>query len=253
MIRAEDLLAQDKNLAVELISQTPNPQQSIYLALHQCYSEEPVMWEQQSRPIPSEEECGEIIIRSLLSGERGHWGPMENTSIMVNVVGFPHTTMQQLRTHRTGVTFDVQSGRYTGERIIGVARGVRRVEDVFYIRPCGEYIDRSGKKFVFTPMLRNMYIDKFQEDSRRYAALVEDNCPYEMARDLEICYSVRQHFTFSVNPRSLCHILDLRAKKDAELEIQALCILLMEKFAQFSPAIASWYKENRWGKAKLSP
>jgi thymidylate synthase (FAD) len=49
------------------------------------------------------------------------------------------------------------------------------------------------------------------------------------------------------------HFLDLRAKLDAQLEIQALCELLMVEFQKWTPEIAGWYKVNRWGKARLSP
>jgi thymidylate synthase (FAD) len=49
------------------------------------------------------------------------------------------------------------------------------------------------------------------------------------------------------------HLLDLRWKKDAQLEAQKFCELLYVHFEQWSPAVAQWYKENRAKKAKLSP
>jgi thymidylate synthase (FAD) len=55
------------------------------------------------------------------------------------------------------------------------------------------------------------------------------------------------------NVRSLMHFLDLRAKLDAQLEIQALCELMMVEFEKWTPAIAAYYKEKRWGKARLAP
>ena len=53
--------------------------------------------------------------------------------------------------------------------------------------------------------------------------------------------------------RSLMHLLDLRWKKDAQLEAQKFCELLYLQFEQWSPSVAHWYKENRAKKAKLSP
>lgn len=91
---------------VEVIAQTSNPQQTIYAAMHQDYSEA-FVWDERDR-WPSEEKCGEIVITNLLKGGRGHYGPLEHPQIVLNCGWFPHSTMQQIRTHRVGVSFDVQ-------------------------------------------------------------------------------------------------------------------------------------------------
>lgn len=91
---------------VEVISQTANPQQVIYAAMHQDYAEGFVAHERERWP--SEERCGELIINNLLKGGRGHYGPLEHPQIVLNIGWFPHSTMQQIRTHRVGVSFDVQ-------------------------------------------------------------------------------------------------------------------------------------------------
>ena len=41
------------------------------------------------------------------------------------------------------------SGRYTGQRILDVADGKRQLEEVFYLRPVGNYTDREGKKYYY--------------------------------------------------------------------------------------------------------
>ena len=91
---------------VEVISQHPNPQQTIYAAMHQDYAEA-FVWDQRNE-WPSEEKAGELIIRNLLKGGRGHFGPLEHPQIVLNCGFFPHSTMQQIRTHRVGLSFDVQ-------------------------------------------------------------------------------------------------------------------------------------------------
>lgn len=91
---------------VEVISQTPNPQQTIYAAMHQDYAEGFVAHERDRWP--DEARCGEVIVTSLLKGGRGHYGPLEHPQIVLNVGWFPHSCMQQIRTHRVGVSFDVQ-------------------------------------------------------------------------------------------------------------------------------------------------
>ncbi|OCQ91966.1 thymidylate synthase, flavin-dependent [Nostoc sp. MBR 210] len=91
---------------VEVITKTPNPQQVIYAAMHQDYTDAFVVDERDSWP--SESQCGEVIVKRLLAGERGHYGPLEHPQIVFNCGYFPHSVMQQARTHRVGVSFDVQ-------------------------------------------------------------------------------------------------------------------------------------------------
>ncbi|NJL36623.1 MAG: thymidylate synthase (FAD), intein-containing [Leptolyngbyaceae cyanobacterium RM2_2_4] len=91
---------------VAVISQTPNPQQVIYAAMHQDYAEGFVCDERDRWP--DEEKAGEIIVKQLLAGNRGHYGPLEHPQIVLNCGWFPHSTMQQIRTHRVGISFDVQ-------------------------------------------------------------------------------------------------------------------------------------------------
>ncbi|GAB4347728.1 MAG: FAD-dependent thymidylate synthase [Cyanophyceae cyanobacterium] len=235
---------------VEVLSATPNPQQVIWAAMHQDYSEG-FVYDDRDR-FPDERKAGELMIKHLLKGDRGHYGPIEHPQIVFNVGYFPHSTMQQLRTHRTGISFDVQSGRYTGERIIAVAQGKLDVEAVFYLRPVGDYGNRQGKKYFYSPEQRQEDLDWCLAACKRYHKRIEEGLSEEHARGL-IPFDVRQHFVMSCNARSLMHILDLRAKADAQLEIQKLCDLLMVHFRAWTPELAAWYEASRLGKARLSP
>ena len=134
----------DPRFKVEVISQTPNPQQIIYMGMHQDYAEGFVYDERAE--IPEEAKAGELIVKYLLQGNRGHYGPFEHPQFVLNFGYFPHSVMQQVRTHRN-VSFDVQSFRYTGQRILEVLEGKEDLEDVFYLRPVGSYSDRQGKKY----------------------------------------------------------------------------------------------------------
>lgn len=97
----------------------------------------------QEYKIPSEEACSDIIVKRLLAGNRGHFGCFEHAQIVLNVGFFPHSVMQQLRTYRIP-SFDVQSFRYNSDSILDVESGKASVEDAFYLRPVGFYIDREG-------------------------------------------------------------------------------------------------------------
>lgn len=240
----------DPLFRVEVISQTPNPQQVIYAAMHQDYSEEFVFDSRDSWP--NESRCGEIIVKRLLAGDRGHYGPFEHVGIVLNCGFFPHSVMQQIRTHRAGISMDCQSNRYTGKRIIEVFQGVRSLEEVFYLRPTGEYTDRQGKRYEYPPGYRDRDLDLCWSAAQRYSALIELGLSEEHARGI-IPFDVRQHWVISLNARSLMHLLDMRAKADAQLECQQLCDLILPHFRAWVPAIAEWYEKTRLGKARLSP
>lgn len=238
----------DQHFRVEVISQTPNPQQVIYAALHQDYSERFVFDE----PMPDESKAGAAVVSNLLNGGRGHYGPLEHPQIVLNVGWFPHSTMQQVRTHRVGVSFDCQSFRYSGQRIVDVAEGNRSVDEVFYFRPTGHYIDRKGHRYEYTQAMRDEDVRWCVKAAARYRERMESGFSEEHARGL-IPFDVRQHWVMSANVRSLMHLLDLRWKADAQLECQQLCELIWPHFAAWVPAIAEWYEDNRKGKARLAP
>lgn len=112
---------------VEVISQTANPQQTMYAAMHQDYAEGFVAHEREKWP--SEERCGDILVTNLLKGGRGHYGPLEHPQIVFNIGWFPHSTMQQIRTHRVGVSFDVQClAGDTEVTFVHASGGLRKVK-----------------------------------------------------------------------------------------------------------------------------
>ena len=243
----------DSRFRVEVLTRTLFAEKLIYQAMHQDYSEEYVWDEFDQKIMPTSEACGELVVKHLLKGDRGHYGPLEHPQITFAVGFFPHSTMQQIRTHRVGITFDVQSFRYTGKRISDVALGIRSVEDVFYIRPVGSYTNRQGKKYEYRQEHRDMDLSIASACATHYHNQV---CGLEIAEEHArslINFDVRQHFVMSVNVRSLMHLLDLRAKADAQLECQQLCELILPHFREWTPVIADWYEDNRWGKARLAP
>jgi thymidylate synthase (FAD) len=236
---------------VVTIAATPNPQQCVYAAMHQDYAEGFVASEQDQWP--DETKAGEVCVKHLLAGERGHYGPLEHPQITFNVGWFPHSVMQQARTHRVGVSFDVQSGRYTGKRICKAADGsLDDVEEVFYVRPVGKYSDRKGKKYEYTETMREADLIRCKIAASVYASKIQQGWSEEHARGL-IPFDVRQHFVVSFSLRALMHFLDMRAKLDAQEEIRKLCDLIMPEFEIWTPEIAAWYKKHRLQKAKLAP
>ena len=89
--------------------------------------------------------------------------------------------------------------------------------------------------------------------TERFKLALDRGYAEEHARDILPGYALRQHFVVSFNLRSLLHFTDLRAKKDAQLEIQQLCDLLWVHAKEWTPAVAEWYEKNRLHKARLAP
>jgi thymidylate synthase (FAD) len=243
----------DKHFRVVTLASTDEPQTLVWKAMHQDYSEGFVG---NCTYPPTEADAGTKVIKHLLAGGKGHFGPLEHPQITLAVGGFPHSVMQQARTHRVGVSFDVQSGRYTGKRVLDLfaseCPSYHELEEVFYIRPEGDYTDRQGKKYTFSEVDRQRYLDATLASAEAFNRFITHGHAEEHAREL-LPYSVRQNFVVSFNLRSLMHFLDLRAKLDAQLEIRQLCDLLMIEFTRWTPDIAVWYLENRWAKARLAP
>ncbi|MEC4986200.1 MAG: FAD-dependent thymidylate synthase, partial [Oscillatoria sp. PMC 1076.18] len=144
------------------------------------------------------------------------------------------------------------SFRYTGQRIIDVAEGIKDVEEVFYLRPVGKYTNRQGKRYFYSEAQRQEDVKWCLDACKRYQQRITEGLAEEHARGL-IPFDARQHFVLSCNLRSLLHLLDLRWKKDAQLEAQKFCELLFVHLEQWTPAVAQWYLDSRAKKAKLSP
>lgn len=247
-IKASDLLNLDKNLQVVFLQRYPIPEQVVYQAAKCDYSETPI----HSQTIPSPSKCGEWIVERLLSNDKGHWGPLEHPSITLSVSGYVHSVVMQARTHRVGVSFDVQSQRYTGKRVVKVANEELRPEDVFYVRPPGYYTNRYGKKYEWTEEDYNDELKWILEGCKRYASKYERGMCEEHIRDY-LTQAIRQNFVVSFNLRSILHILDLRAKLDAQLEIQAFCEQVTPILSEWAPNVWKYYEEKRFHRARLSP
>lgn len=238
----------DKLFRVAVLNAMSEPQRCTYAAMHQDYCEDFVA----DQELPEETKAGEIIVKKLLSGDKGHFGCLEHIQIIFNVGWFPHSVMQQARTHRVGVSFDVQSMRYTSQRIIDVQSGKRDIEQVFYLRPTGFYADRKGAKYEYSESDRKIDLARCYDAACHYAHQIRQGKAEEQARGM-IPFDFRQHFVVSFNIRSLMHFLDLRAKADAQQEIRWLCDLLWPHFVDWAPQVAEWYGEKRLHRARLSP
>jgi len=254
----------DPYFRVEVLSKTERPNLLSYLAMHQDYSEEAVYHEYDKLAELPENELGERLIRNCI--KYSHWGILEHPSITLNCSGFPHSVMVQARTHRVGVSFDVQSQRYTGKRIETLAhricnkakgdkldrRTLNEINRVFYHRPLGTYQDRQGNNYEYDEEKWTADMNISIRGCLDYLEKIEQGYAPEHARDF-LPQNIRQDFVVTFNARSLLHFCDLRLPKDAQLEIRTLAQMLFEHFKEWMSECAEFYEKNRYEKNKLSP
>jgi thymidylate synthase (FAD) len=227
----------DPYFRVEMIRCTQNPQQLIWYSMHQDHSSEYVTDEINKKgELMNEKKGGEKAVEKALKYH--HDGILEHPQISFNCGYFPHTVMVQGRTHRH-TTWDCQSMRYTSQHILDVASGKRNVEEVFYLRPAGFYRDRKGKKYSYSHLHREKDLEYCENACLYYSKKIEQGMSEEHCRDV-IPQNIRQHFFVSMNARALFHFINLRIKKDAQLEIQTLAEMMAIRAVEWMPEISEY-------------
>lgn len=233
---------------VSVVRATEKPQTAVYMGLHQCYSSEAVTEPKNL----SEEEAGEIAVKRLLEGGKGHFSPFESPSITFVLEGLNHGTLQQLLRSRIAVSPSVQSFRYTSQHIIEASEDKKDVESVIYLRPVGVYHDREAGEYDYTAALRAEDLSVARFMIKHVGRRLKQGMPPEQARG-QLPFDYRQHAIITFNARSLMAFFDRRSKKDAQAEIRILSDLMLEKFSLWMPKVAGYYLRHRWERAFLAP
>lgn len=237
--------AEPRGFRAVTLSATERPQRLIYLALHNDYSE-------SFSPDTdlAEDTCGQIVVKRLLDGNRGHYGCLEHPCLSL-MLRADHNTIMQLRTHRLA-TFDVQSMRYTGRRMEDLAGGELAIEDVFHVRPPGLYRDRQGDPYHWSETQATDAAIECLNSALRYTLMRRDGASEEHARAV-LATGYYQNAVVSANLRSWLHMLDIRLKADAQLEMRELMHLVSLEVQRWAPEVYAWWHANRRGKALLAP
>lgn len=243
-----------------------SPNRLIYAAMHQDYSSDYV-GEVDLRI--AEDDAGRTVVSRLLSGERGHYGPLEHPTMSVAAGYFPHSVMQQLRTHRIW-SFDVQSFRFTGMHLAELGQAVdalastypgpglmpasllseplqESLERAVYLRPPGLYPGLEGGQYHYSKANRDADLaDAMYLLWRYYQKTSLQKMAAEQARGV-VPFDVRQHFVFTGSLRSWLHLMAIRGKADAQLECRMLCALAEPLLAEWVPEIWSWFENHHKG------
>lgn len=244
---AKGLLELDRRLICKVVNSTIDPQYTCYIGMHQCYSEGLAIDDQDYSSKP-ESWYGNSLVKNCLSV--GHYSVLEHASITFNVGGFPHDVVSQITRHRH-LSFSVQSGRYTSKRFSEYSDNDLVIEDLVYIRPVGVYSDREAPLYNFTEEWRNQHLSRAMREVYEYGVDLERGMAPEHGRQL-LPYGVRQNFVVTGNLRAWFHFLQLRDKKDSQLEIQALAVLVGEHIKMWAPEVYEFW-ETKGVKLKLTP
>jgi len=241
-------LIQDPRFRVEIDYNTSSarPGPGIWYGQHTCVAEGFSL----DDPLPKDPE-GAILRHALKSEHSPHFSVLRYGYLALHCAGFPHSVMCQLTRHQDSAHL-VQSGRYTGQRFVNVARFEMAVEDAFYFRPLGIYQDRQGHRYEYTQSDLNADIEDCKRACVKYAHRLDMGWAEEHARD-QLPYNFRQNFAIAGDLQSVFHWLDQRSKADSQLETQSLAAMAMDRVIEFVPQIGQWYKDSRYGKARLAP
>ena len=236
--------ANNLKVTLDVCGSSPYPQKAIWKAQHICVAED-----FSKATLPDESKCGEIIVQHQL--KVAHYSVLEHAFVRLDCTNFNHDTVMQLRTHSASSML-VQSGRYTGKRFIAVANDDLLVEDVFWFKPIGEYVNREGKKYEITQNLIEERGHICYKACIDYEHELLTGVAEEDARNC-LPQNIKQAFCLAANLKDLFHVIDQRSLADAQVECQVWSYMVMQLLLDYCPEIASWYVNSRYTRARLAP
>lgn len=185
---------------------------------------------------------------------RGHYGVWEHPQITFTVKGVSRVTMAQITRHRH-MTFDVQSMRYANfsdqdilvpATLLSDDQRHERYPHIY--NEDGDHFERKDGAFEMSEEKRANWrnaIVSYQEEMRSfYQDMVEAGIPPEDARFV-LPLGTTVNMTFSGNARTFLHLLNLRAKLNAQWEIRELAEALLDELFEWMPYTYNWYAENK--------
>lgn len=200
---------------VTLLSHTPDPIRSLYMAYRVCYSS--LTPQQVAERIESERitrEAMEAFVAERL--KTGHTSPLEQVVFEFAISGVSRAFSHQFVRHRVGISFEQQSQRYVTYR------------DGTYPYVTPESIRKAG--------LEADYERHLAEAGALYARMVEAGVPAEDARFL-LPNAAATNFKVTVNLQSLLHICDLRLCTRAQWEFRKVAALMRAEVLKVEPML----------------
>lgn len=238
-----------ESLKVTLVDRLENPYLTPVIAMKRCHESMPYLDLHEKYKNKSREYLADLLIKYIVA--HGHYSILEFMPLTFAVDGFPHSVMVQITRHRH-CGYAVMSQRYVSEQILKLAEATSTSEDIekhFWFRPIGTKYQHKGASIYYTQEHKD-YDRRFVESAiKHFQSNIEKGMPCETARDF-LPQGIIQPFMFCGNERTMKHILNLRAKADAQLEIQWLCELMFRELESYIPELCKDYVEN-WSKRSV--
>lgn len=239
-------------MKVEIINATSNAEELVCRCARGDYSSE---WVGKERPFEeimqpvegdSIEEKKQTLLKHLMRS--GHFGPYEHPQATFAVEGVSRACMAQITRHRHA-SFDVMSLRYVELEDVADLETRFTYPESFTAE---EVVSREGVESVSLSKEERTEIanDVYTRCMDAYTSLVDAGVPKEDARML-LPIGTKVNMTFSMNARSLMHLLDMRLKADAQWEVRELSEQLLEEALVWMPLTFEKYQENH--PYKLAP
>lgn len=183
------------------------------------------------------------LIRRLIR-TYGHFGPYEHSQITFAAEGVSIVVERQVTRHRH-VTWDVQSLRYVDGRDMDVhtPESMNDVEGMF-ANPHTNMDERqtADKRYL---QWTNRCFDFYQQ-------MVEAGVPKEDARYV-LPMGVEINMTFSMNLRTLMHLVDMRDAANVQSETIQFAKKVLDAAEDVAPNTVEMYREYGKGKSKDAP
>ena len=204
----------EKQLHVELLAHTPDPEKTCALAARTCYS---AMEYDELKELVQEKDQAAFLRRIVASG---HLSVLEHASFTFGVSGVSRALLAQITRHRIA-SFSVQSQRYVSlEKGFGYIVPPR-------IRALGEEAVAEFERQM--AQMQAWYVSWQEklgtgEGSNEDARFVLPN-------------ACETHITLTMNARELLHFFSLRCCNRAQWEIRALATEMLRQCRQVAPVI----------------
>ena len=202
-------------IQVTLLSHSPEPMRSLYMAYRTCYSQ---LTPRQIVNRIEDDRITDQQMRDFIEErlKTGHASPLEQVSFEFGISGVSRAFSHQFVRHRVGISFEQQSQRYV------------TYKDGEFPFTVPATVQKAGKTERFQEIMGQI--------GAGYEELVEAGVPAEDARFL-LPNATNTNFKITVNFQSLLHICDLRLCTRAQWEFRKVAALLRSEVNKVVPEL----------------
>jgi thymidylate synthase (FAD) len=215
-------------IQVTLVSHSPEPMRSLYMAYRTCYSQ---LTPQQVLRRIDDDRITEEQMRGFIEErlKTGHASPLEQISFEFAISGVSRAFSHQFVRHRVGISFEQQSQRYV------------TYKDGEFPYTVPATVAKAG--------LTDEMAGVFGQVSELYERMIAAGVPAEDARFL-LPNATNTNFKITVNFQSLLHICDLRLCTRAQWEFRKVAALMRSEVHKVVPEL-SRYLQPKCGEYRL--